>query len=231
MSEEFSAAQPARASEPDDLEDIVVEKAMIAQALGGWRGVFDSGIPSLVFVIVYLATGQSLTPSLWAAVGVGLVVVVVRLARRQSIQQVASGFFGLAFSAWLASRSGKAEDFFLPGLLINGVYAVVLFISILIRRPLMAYAMGAITGDVRGWMTNPQRRRAATAATWVWVVLFAGKLAVQIPLYLAGAVAALGITRVVLGYPLLALGAYLSFRLIQPAMHVAPAVEGAPDSD
>jgi len=231
MSEEFSAAQPARASEPDDLEDIVVEKAMIAQALGGWRGVFDSGIPSLVFVIVYLATGQSLTPSLWAAVGVGLVVVVVRLARRQSIQQVASGFFGLAFSAWLASRSGKAEDFFLPGLLINGVYAVVLFISILIRRPLMAYAMGAITGDVRGWMTNPQRRRAATAATWVWVVLFAGKLAVQIPLYLAGAVAALGITRVVLGYPLLALGAYLSFRHIQPAQHVSPADEGAPETD
>lgn len=230
MTEEPAASQPLQGPSDDTSGDVVVEKAMIAQALGGWRGVFDSGVPSLIFVIAYLATGQNLTASLWAAIAAGVVVVIVRLVLRQSVQQVVSGFFGLAFSAWLASRSGRAEDFFLPGLLLNGVYAAAFLISILIRRPLMAYAIGGISGDVRGWLTDPPKRRAATAATWVWVVLFFGKLVIQVPLYLAGAVAALGITRVILGYPLLALGAYVNFRLIRPVMHAVPAVEDTPDS-
>ena len=230
MIEDPPAVRPVQRPDDDSSGDVAVEKAMIAKALGGWRGVFDSGIPSLTFVIAYLATGQNLKPSLGAAIAAGIVIVIVRLVQRQGVQQVISGFLGLAFSAWLASRSGRAEDFFLPGLLLNGVYAAVFLISILIRRPLMAYAIGAISGDVSGWLTNPRKRRAATAATSVWVVLFFGKLVIQVPLYWAGAVAALGVARVLLGYPLLALGAYLNFRLIQPVMHADPEVVGASES-
>ncbi len=199
--------------------DVSVERAMLAQALGGWRGLFDSGIPSLTFVIVYLVDGQQLRPAVWSAVGVGAVMAVFRLYRKQSVQQVLSGFIGLAFSAWLASRTGQAQDFFLPGILINAAYGAAFLISILIRRPLVAYAVGAISGDVRTWISDRGRRRAATAATWVWVVIFFGKVAIQLPLYWAGAVAPLGITRVVLGYPLLALGGYINFRLIRSASH------------
>lgn len=213
------SSSPDSSSEALAVTDVTVEKAMLTQALGGWRGLFDSGIPSLTFVIVYLVDGQQLRPAVWSAVGVGAVMALFRLYRKQSVQQVLSGFIGLAFSAWLASRTGQAQDFFLPGILINAAYGAAFLISILIRRPLVAYAVGAISGDVRSWISDRERRRAATAATWVWVVIFFGKVAIQLPLYWAGAVAALGITRVVLGYPLLALGGYLNFRLIRTASH------------
>ena len=213
------SSSPDSSSEALAVTDVTVEKAMLTQALGGWRGLFDSGIPSLTFVIVYLVDGQQLRPAVWSAVGVGALMALFRLYRKQSVQQVLSGFIGLAFSAWLASRTGQAQDFFLPGILINAAYGAAFLISILIRRPLVAYAVGAISGDVRSWISDRERRRAATAATWVWVVIFFGKVAIQLPLYWAGAVAALGITRVVLGYPLLALGGYLNFRLIRTASH------------
>ncbi len=90
--------------------------------MGGWRGLLDSSLPSALFLVVYVVDGQQLAPAIWAAVAAGVVIAILRLVRRQSIQQVASGFIGVAFCAWLASRTGRAEDFYLPGLITNVAY-------------------------------------------------------------------------------------------------------------
>jgi hypothetical protein len=45
--------------------------------------------------------------------------------------------------------------------------------------------------------------------------LFLVRLAVQLPLYLAGAVVALGIARTAMGLPLFGLGLWLTWRLVR----------------
>ena len=201
--------------------DATTEQLM-ANAIGGWRGLIDSSVPGAVFLIVYLVNGNHLTQAVWAAVASGAVIAVLRLVRHQSLQQVVSGFIGIAFCAWLASRTGKAEDFYLPGIAINIVYAVALSVSCVVGHPLLGYGVGAATGDITGWRRVPEQRRAYSLATWFFAALFATRVAVQVPLYLAGWVGPLGIAKLALGWPLFALAAYLSYRVITKARHEAP---------
>jgi hypothetical protein len=201
--------------------DATTEQLM-ATAIGGWRGMIDGSLPSAVFLVAYLVGGQQLTPAVWAAVVAGGLIAVLRLVRRQSVQQVLSGFIGVAFCAWFASRTGKAEDFYLPGVWINIVYGVALSVSCLIGHPVLGYGVGAATGDLRGWRAVPEQRRAYALATWFFAAIFGLRVLVQVPLYLAGAVAALGIAKLALGWPLFALAAWLSYRVITKARAEAP---------
>jgi hypothetical protein len=216
---------PEGTGEPGD----ATTEQLMANAIGGWRGVIDSSLPSGLFLIVYVVGGRELAPAVWAAVIAGVLIAVLRLVRRQSIQQVVSGFIGVAFCAWLVTRTGRAEDFYLPGLLTNVVYGVVLAVSCVVGHPLIGYAVGAATGDVTGWRRVPEQRRAYALATWFFVAVFFLRLLVQVPLYLAGAVEALGVARLAMGWPLFALAAFLAFRVITKARKEAPVPAAAGD--
>ena len=83
-------------------EDVVAEikddSALLASALGGWAGVIDSGLPFVVFTIAYLVTDRNLETTLYAALGTAAVLALLRLVRRQSLQQVFSGLIGIAIA-------------------------------------------------------------------------------------------------------------------------------------
>ena len=210
--------------------DATTEQLM-ANAIGGWRGLVDSSLPGAVFLIVYVIDGNVLATAVWSAVAAGALIAVLRLVRRESLQQVVSGFIGIAFCAWLATRTGKAEDFYLPGLLLSIGYAVALATSCLVGHPVLGYAVGAATGDISGWRAVPEQRRAYALATWFFVAVFVVRLAVQLPLYFAGAVGALGVAKLALGWPLLALAAYFSYRMIRKARDEAPVPAPAPSEE
>lgn len=218
--------QPARrfgigplSSLGEDLRtDTPVQSAMLANAIGGWRGIIDSSLPSLVFVIAYLVSSQNLTTAVWAAIASGVVIALWRLVRRQSLQQVLSGFAGVAISAWLASRTGSAADFFLPGLLINAVYGLAFVISNLVGWPLIGLGVGAATSDITGWRKDPDLVRAYRLATWAWAGMFFLRLVVQLPLYYAQLVGALGIAKIALGWPPMLIVGIWTYKLVRPAL-------------
>ncbi len=193
----------------------------VAQALGGRRGVLETSIPSLIFLVVFTAT-RELQPSMWAALASGGVLAVVRLARRETVQHTASGLLGVVVCAFFAARTGRAENFYLPGLLINIAYAAAYLVSIVIRRPLLGVLVGLATGEGMRFRDDPARLRAFTLASWVWVGVFVLRLVVQVPFYLSKDVVALGTARLVMGYPLFALAGLVSWRLIRAAPAPAP---------
>lgn len=205
------------------------EAVLLERAIGGWRGMIDSGLPSVVFVAVYLLNGRVLQPALIAAMATGVVILVWRLFRRQPLTQVLAGFAGVAISAYVSSRTGEARDFFLWGLIVNVVYGSAFLISLALRWPLMGVVVGAITGDPSGWRQDPDLRRVFAAATWVWVFVFGGRILVQVPLYLAGWVGALGVAKVLMGWPLFLFGAYVTYRLLRPVFVRRRSTEAAAD--
>lgn len=205
----------ARAAEPDA---VGVDGALLQQAIGGWKGLIDSGVPVLAFVAVYGLNGQVMRPALIAAVAAGVVIVLLRLARRESLQQVGAGFLGLALSAFVASRTGRAEDFFLLGLLTNLAYGAAFLISTLLRWPLMGLLLGFLRGNATAWRSDPAFYRAAATVSWMWAAMFGLRLLVQVPLYWAGAVGALGLAKILMGWPLFLLVAYLSYRVLHPVI-------------
>jgi hypothetical protein len=213
--------------ELETAEDVRQEALLLERAIGGWRGMIDSGAPTVVFVIAYLVTGNRLQPSLIAAIVTGALILVWRLFRREPLQQVVAGFAGVLIAAWFASRTGNAADVFIPGMLLNIGYGTAFLISILVRWPLLGIAMGYLTGEGTAWRQDPPLRRVYAAASWIWVGVFGLRLLVQVPLYLADAVAALGIAKVVLGWPLYLLGAYLTYRVLAPVYRAKRAAASA----
>lgn len=230
------------AHEPEPLEEIITERIeelrtdspaerqLLAKAIGGWRGIFDSGLPAGVFVLVYMLNGNELAMAVWAAVAVGAVIAVIRLVRREDLTQIAGGFAGILVSAFVASRTGQAEDFFLPGLLINAAYFLGCTISVLVGWPIIGLFLGSISGSLTGWRAEPRLRRAYGAATWVWAGVFGLRLLVQLPLYLASMTTALGVAKIVMGWPLFLLGAWLTFLIVRPVMSATDQTESSASS-
>lgn len=184
---------------------------MFAEALGGPRGMIDSGLPTLVFVIAHLFTGTK--ASVVVALVAGLCVAGLRLARHQSLQQVLGGLFALALAAYLAVRlnGGDGTGFFLPGVVVSGAYAFAIAVSIAVRRPLTGVLVAAVAGTGPGWRTDPVLLRAHQVTSLGWVLLYAAKAIVQGYLLAAGhGTTELGVVRLVMGYPLFLAGLALS---------------------
>jgi hypothetical protein len=210
--------------------DIDLERAeppSLSDAVGGPWGMAESTLPATAFVAAYAVSGSDTNLSAAVAAGLGLVLAAVRLAKRESPRHALTGLAGIAFAAFIAARSGKAENFFLPGLLANLAYCSAFLISIAARRPLVGVLVSQLQpGHHHGWREDPIRRATFTRASWLWAGLFGIRLAVQLPLYLAGLVVALGVAKTAMGLPLFALGIWLTWLLVR-----TPAAEESPPAD
>ena len=190
------------------------DKAKIVNALGGTKGLIDSGLPALVFLVSFNFT-KDVTQSSYYALALSLVLTLLRLVKRETIQHAISGVIGVAICAWLANRSGKAEDFYLPGLWTNAIYGAAYLISIIVRWPVIGLVIGPLLEENLRWRKDPARTRVYIKATWLWVAMFAIRLIVQYPLYLSGNVNALGTARLIMGYPLFIATAWLTWIVIK----------------
>jgi hypothetical protein len=181
------------------VEDVV--RSQLSKALGGRRGMFEGALPTLAFTLTYLPT-RELRLALGVGIGIAVALLVVRVVQRQPVQFVVNSLVGIGVAAIFASRSGKAEDVFLPGIIYNAVYTVVLTLSILARWPLVGIMIGSVTGDLTAWRNDPGVVKLCSRLTWVLVLPCAARVAVQYPLYLAGEVGWLGASKIALGWPL-----------------------------
>jgi hypothetical protein len=197
-------ADPGRATAPD-----------LAAAVGGPLGMAEAALPAVAFVTAYTVSGSRTGVAAAVAVGLALVFAVARLVRGGSPRHALSGLVGVAFAAFVAARSGRAENFFLPGLLANAAYALAFLISIAVRRPLVGEIVSRLDGEDEHWREDPGRMRTFARASALWAGVFLVRLAVQLPLYLAGAVVALGVARTAMGLPLFALGLWLTWSLVR----------------
>ena len=192
------------------------EKELLNKAIGGWRGLIDSALPSMLFIVIFVFQ-KNLNNALIASLILGGVLLVVRLFERKSLTQVFSGFLGLSISVFLTWRTKDASNFFLTGIVTNGVYGFFLLISVLIRKPLIGYLVGSLVGDTSGWLKHPLLVRAYTTVTWLWVGVFGLRLLVQIPLYLNDSIALLGSVKIFMGWPLYLFAVWLTYQIVQTA--------------
>lgn len=190
------------------------DKAKIVNAMGGKKGILDSGLPALIFLLVFNFS-KEVQSAAYAALALSLVLTIVRLARRETVQHAISGVIGVAICAWLSNRSGKAEDFYLPGLWTNAIYGTVYIISIIARWPIIGVIIGPLLEENFQWRKDPSRTKVYIKATWLWVGMFAIRLIVQYPLYVSGNVNALGTARLIMGYPLFIATAWATWIVIK----------------
>lgn len=176
---------------------------VVWSAMGGWRGILESVLPSLAFVVLFTVT-QHLVLSLGVSVGIAAVFTVVRLLQKQAVTAALGGLIAAGAAAALALWTGRAEDNFLWGFLTNGLYGSAFLVSALIGWPLIGLAVGFLMNEGVAWRRDKRKRRVFFWLSIAWAALFAARLLVQLPFYFAGDVTALGTLKLVMGLPLFA---------------------------
>lgn len=184
--------------------------AAVWATMGGWRGILESVLPSLAFVVLFTvtvdpATGQgNLWLSLGVSVGTAVLFTVARLVAKSPPSAAIGGLLATAAAAVLALLTGRGQDNFVFGFFTNGAYGTAFLVSALIGWPLIGLAAGYLLGEGTTWRADRRKRRVYTWLSLAWAALFGARLAVQLPLYFAGDVTALGTLKIAMGLPLFA---------------------------
>lgn len=179
-------------------------RSQLAKAFGGVRGVIEAAVPTIAFTGMWITTSD-LKMSLIVSISAAVLLLVVRLLQRSTPQFVINSLIGIGIGAFFASRTGQAEDVFLPGILYNAGYSVVMLLSIVTRWPVVGFLIGSVTGDPTAWRADPAVVKLCTRLTWLLMIPCVVRVAVQLPVYLIGrddAVAELGILKIAMGWPL-----------------------------
>jgi hypothetical protein len=200
-SEDTSSSTPAAGTQQFQYVEEFV-RYELGKSLGGARGMFESALPFVAFTIAWVI-GRELYPAIGAALGTALLLAMIRILQRQSIKYVAQAVFPTAIAVLIATRTGRAQDVFLPGILYNGALAVISILTVIIRRPLVGFIIGAAVGDPTGWARDRGLVRMTSKLTLVLAVPYVTRFVIQLPLFLSGQVVLLGVAKVVLGWPLL----------------------------
>lgn len=190
--------------------------ASLLKAIGGVRGLIESILPGLGFLILYTFT-KNLPLAVIAPIAVSVAFVVVRLITRSAVMPALAGLLGVGVSAALALFTGRAEDNFLLGIAINVACLVVLLISLIVRRPLIGVIVSLLANDPGGYRKDKAKGRVVLVATWCWVGLFSIRLIAELPLYFAGETELLGSVKLILGVPFYAVLLWITWLLVRAA--------------
>ncbi|MCY1140241.1 DUF3159 domain-containing protein [Actinoplanes sp. Pm04-4] len=207
-------AKDAKGKDGDEEEPFPSMSEQISEQLGGVRGLIESSLPVLAFVALNVILGDTVvglekrTALYWAiggAVFSALAIGAFRLARKQPVRHAVNGLFGIAIGAFLAWRTGKAEDFYLPGILLTFAQAAALLVSVLVRKPIIGYVWGVMANKGRqDWFGNARLFRTFQWLTLVWVASLSVRAGIQFVLYQMGEANALGIARILISWPIYA---------------------------
>ncbi|WP_105968603.1 DUF3159 domain-containing protein [Streptomyces geranii] len=194
-----------------------VTEAALFEAFGGLRGMIETVLPGLLFVTIYTIK-KDLHLSAFAALGVSVVLVVVRLVTKDTVKHAFSGVFGVAFGVVFAMMTGNAKDFYLPGMLYTLGMALAYIISTLAGFPLLGLMLGPVFKENLSWRTrNPGRKKAYVKASWAWGLILLTKCAILFPLYWWADTASLGWVLVALKIPPFLLAVWLTWVFLAKA--------------
>lgn len=219
----------------DEEEPLPSMSEQIAEQLGGVRGLIESSLPVLAFVLLNVLLGEGVaglekeTALYWAiggAVFSALAIGAFRLARKQPVRHAVNGLFGIAVGAYLAWRTGDAKNFYLPGILLTFGQAAALLISVVVRKPLIGYVWGIMANKgQQDWFGNARLFRTFQWLTLVWVVSLSLRAGIQFYLYQLGEANALGIVRIVISWPIYA----ATFAFTAWAIHRVTSTQKTPE--
>ncbi|MFU0574161.1 DUF3159 domain-containing protein [Gardnerella vaginalis] len=193
----------------------------VIDSMGGVRGVIESMLPGLLFVICFVVTRNVQTTVIVAAV-IAVLQVVIRFIQRQSLMGAISGLFSIGICLVWVWTSHQARDYYMMGFITNAVYGVLLAISLIVRVP----ALGLVIESIRKmptenfgawlheWLDYKPLKRAYMYVTGLWIGVFALRLVLQVPLYLTNHVVWLGTVRLIMGLPFWALAIWVSYLII-----------------
>ena len=165
----------------------------------GRGNLVDALIPPIIFLIVNASFGFDF--ALWGSLISALLFSLLRLFRRQPLRYALGGLGGILLAVLIAKILGRSEGFFVPGL-ISGVLTVVLcLVTVIFKRPLVAWTSFLARRWPLEWYWHNQVRPAYSEVTLIWGLFFGLRLFLQYQLFQQEATQLLGLTQLITGWP------------------------------
>ncbi|MBN1954137.1 MAG: DUF3159 domain-containing protein [Anaerolineae bacterium] len=167
--------------------------------VAGRGNLLDALIPPVLFLLLNALLGFQY--AMWGSLGLALLLMALRLARRQSLLYALSGVGAVALAILLTLLLDRAEGYFLPNIITGGLIALACLVSILVRRPLVAWSSVVARRWPLAWYWHPRVRPAYSEVTGLWVAYFSARLLLQAILFQRGATGSLAVVQFVMGWP------------------------------
>ena len=165
----------------------------------GRSNLIDSVVPPVIFLIVNALL--SFEVAMWGSLAVALLITVFRLSRRQPLRYALGGIGGVVLAILIAQLLGRAEGYFLPGIITGGLTVIGCLASVIAGWPLVAWTSYIARRWPLDWYWHPKVRPAYNEVTLAWAVFFAIRLGLQWSLFQGQAAGLLGVIQVVTGWP------------------------------
>jgi hypothetical protein len=165
----------------------------------GRYSFLDAVLPPILFLLVNGLVGFQ--AAMWSALALSVVIATIRISRKQSITYALAGVGSVAVAIGIAWFLGKSEGFFLPGLISGSMTLLLTVLSLLIRRPMVAWTSYIARRWPLDWYWHPKVRPAYSEVTFAWAIFFAARLFLQFSLFENKDVNSLAVTNFITGWP------------------------------
>jgi len=215
VSEDKKSSQAAKYGLRKTDDGYQLDAKSLLASVGGVQGLVETTLPGFLYVLTFTITRDAVIAA--SIVGVAVLALTIRhFVLKRPWTQLVGSLVGVGLAIWLTLRpGGQAGDFYLKDFWINAAYGSVLLLSVIVRFPVIGLLMGFLTNQGLSWRKDRRKVRFFDLVTLLWVGLFATRLLVEVPLYLAGEVVTLGFVKIVLGLPFYLTMIWVSWLLLR----------------
>lgn len=166
--------------------------------LRGRTSLADVIIPAGSFLI--LNAILDFTTAVWISLVITVGFTIFRIIRKEPLLFILLGLAGASLTAIL-SQLGGTQGYMLPGLITNGINILIGVVSLLVRRPMVAWTSHIVRRWNRAWYWHPQVRPAYSEVTFAWVIFFALRTLFELQLAASQSGILLSIGKFIEGWP------------------------------
>ena len=149
------------------------EDFSVIDAIGGPRGVIESMLPGVVFVVLFVATSNlNLTIAVSAVLAV--LQVIVRLIQRQSVMGAVSGLVAVGICLIWAWQTHEARNYYIFGFITNAGYASVYIIFAMTNKELGNKGISAfiVEDGFKGFSIGKKEKKMGIRGSSTYELIF-----------------------------------------------------------
>ncbi|MGM0603530.1 MAG: DUF3159 domain-containing protein [Bacillota bacterium] len=161
----------------------------------------DAILPPLTYAVINSIFG--LNTAVLTSIVLAFLIAFYRARKNQNWKYSAGGIIVILLASGLAYYSKNASNYFLPAIISSSFFVLLSIISIIIGRPLAAWASHLSRGWPLKWFWRQDVKPAYREVTLLWTIFFSLRLSIQLYLFLRGSILHLAWINLFLGWPML----------------------------
>ena len=169
----------------------------------------DALLPPILYAVVNAIFG--LGTAVITALAAALILFFYRIMRKQAWTYALGGMLAVVLAAGLAWLTRNAASYFFPAMVGSGLLLVGSVLTVVIGKPLAAWASHLTRGWTLDWFWRRDVKPAYVEVTLLWVLFFGARLILQFLLFQRGDAATLAWANTLLGWPVTIIVLVLSY--------------------